>query len=91
MSDNSIKGIYFIMLSDISVTVIYHTMCLTVSGADPGFQARGGALKKIALSENWDKTNHLSSSKQACYNTQRWIQGGGGTPGMRPPLKLEKI
>ena len=39
-------------MSDISVTVIYHTMCLTVSGADPGFQARGGALKKIALSEN---------------------------------------
>jgi hypothetical protein len=40
-------------MSAISVTVIYHTMCLTVSEADPGFQARGGgALTKIALSEN---------------------------------------
>ena len=33
-------------MSAISVTVIYHTMCLTVSEADPGFQARGGCTYK---------------------------------------------
>ena len=65
-----------------------HNICLT--GADPGFQAKGGALKKIAPSggrrENfWG----ISCEKSRFYAKKNHIfpilGGGGARAGCAPP------
>ena len=60
-----------------------------MSGADPGFQVRGGALKKIAPSGG--RREHfwgISCEKSQFYAKKSYfspILGGGRTPGAPPP------
>jgi hypothetical protein len=60
------------------------------TGADPGFQARGGALKEIAPSGGrreifwvFRVKNHDFTQKNHIFSNFR---GGGRAPGAPPPL-----
>ena len=56
---------------------------ILISGADPGFQVRGGALKKIAkFVWAFRMKNHDFTPKNHIFSNF----GGGRAPGAPPPL-----
>ena len=59
-----------------------------ISGADPGFQVRGGALKKIAPSGGRREIFGVSSVKNNDFTPKNHIfsNSRGGAPGAPPPL-----
>ena len=65
------------------------TILVQYSGADPGFQARGGALKKLCRAEGGAKILGVFRVKNHDYTPKNHIfsnfRGGGGAPGSPPP------
>jgi hypothetical protein len=66
-----------------------HNICLT--GADPGFQVKGGALKKIAPSGGRRENFWGISCEKSRFYAKKIIffpilgEGGGWAPGALPP------
>ena len=62
---------------------------LSTSGADPGFQVRGGAIKKIAPSGGRrENCGGISCGKSRFYAKKSYFfpfLGGGGASGAPPP------
>ena len=60
-----------------------------ISGADPGFQVRGGALKKLGRAEGDANIFKVFRVKNHDFTPINLIffqfQGGGGAPGAPPP------
>ena len=69
-------------------------MCIPVSGADPGFQVRGGALKKIAPSGGRRENCWGISCEKSRFYAKKIIffpiLGGAraGCPPLNPPLSI---
>ena len=66
------------------------TILKQLAGADPGFQVRGGALKKIAPSRGRRENFWGISCEQITILRKKIIffpilGGGGGAPGAPPP------